>query len=189
MTRTSFIGAAVAAGLAAATALAHGSVPESAQESGRALAQGGAEESASVWADVAFLQGAWRGGDGFVFEEIWSAPAGGVMTGMARGYDAQALRVLEYIIIAETGDGLEMRFKHFNADYSTWEDGGPVTLRLTEARAEDVTFSADPPSETVSSVRYWKPAPDRLQADVVVVEDGEEGGFSLSFVKSSVATD
>ena len=135
--------------------------------------------------DVAFLTGAWRGGDNFIFEETWSSPAGGVMTGMARGHEDGTLRVLEYIVIAEEPDGVVMRFKHFNADYSTWEkDGALVVLPMVSAKQNDVTFSADPPSETVKSIRYWMPDETTLQADVVVVEDGEEGGFSLVFSKS-----
>ena len=135
--------------------------------------------------DVAFLAGAWRGGEDFIFEETWSSPAGGVMTGMARGHQAGALRVLEYIVIAEEADGVVMRFKHFNADYSTWEeDGALVVLPLVSAKKNDVTFSADPPSETVKSIRYWMPDATTLQADVVLVEDGEEGGFSLVFSRS-----
>lgn len=139
-------------------------------------------ETPPAFKDVAFLEGEWRGGEGFVFEEVWTAPAGGVMTGMARGVDNGDLRVLEYIIIAATEDGLVMRFKHFNADYSTWEqDNDPVVLKLTDAEPNDVTFAADPPSNTVRAIRYWKPTDDTLQADIVLVEDGEEGGFSLLF--------
>ncbi|MEM9495460.1 MAG: DUF6265 family protein [Pseudomonadota bacterium] len=151
---------------------------------GCASAEGPAKPSAAATptlADVAFLQGAWRGGDEFVFAEIWSPPMGGVMTGMALGAAREDLKVLEYIIISETEDGLVMQFKHFNADYSTWEENGPVTLRLTETGANDVTFSADPPSETVKSIRYFTPSDGALQADIVLLEDGEEGGFSLSF--------
>ena len=132
--------------------------------------------------DLQFLTGDWRGGEGFVFEETWSPPRARVMTGMARGSTDDALRVLEYIVIAEEADGIVMRFKHFNADYSTWEDEGEmVTLYLTEVKDKDVTFSADPPSLTVSAIRYWMPDSDTLQADISQVEDGEPGGFSLTF--------
>ena len=136
----------------------------------------------AVLTDMAFLAGHWRGEEGLVFEEIWSAPEGGVMTGMARGVADGQLRVLEYIVVAEEEGGLVMRFKHFNADYSTWEeDGAVIELWLTEKDENDVTFSADPPSQTVKSVRYWKPAEDRLQADVVLVHENGEDGFTLKF--------
>jgi hypothetical protein len=144
-----------------------------------------AEERKFSFDDMAFLEGHWRGGEDFTFEETWRAAEGGVMTAMARGVSygdsGGQLRVLEYILVSEEETGLVMRFKHYNANFTTWEKEGPTTLVLTAAGENDVTFTADPPSETVKSVRYWMPSADMLQADVVLVEDGEENGFSLSF--------
>ena len=132
--------------------------------------------------DLKFLEGSWRGGDEFVFEETWTVPAGGVMTAMARGVASGALRVLEYIVVSEEDGAVIMRFKHFNADFSSWEDNEPpVTLTLTAANGTDVTFTADLPSHTVTSIRYWMPDADTLQADITQIENGEEGGFSLVF--------
>ncbi|WDI32578.1 DUF6265 family protein [Hyphococcus flavus] len=139
-----------------------------------------AEENYSL-DDLAFLTGAWRGGEGFVFEEIWSHAEGGVMTGMARGVASGELRVLEYIVVSEEDAGVIMRFKHYNADFTTWEDDEPIMLALTSASDQDATFTADPPSQDVKSIRYWMPDADTLQAEVVLVEDGEEGGFTLTF--------
>jgi len=132
--------------------------------------------------DLGYLEGHWRGGDDFVFEEIWSAPEGGVMTAMARGVSDDTVRVLEYIVVAEENGALVMRFKHFNADYSSWEDGeAPLTLTLTAFSAGDATFTADPPTHSVKSIRYWTPDDDTLQVDVAQIENGEEGGFTLVF--------
>ena len=138
-------------------------------------------ETAHSLDELAFLEGHWRGGEDFIFEETWSSAEGGVMTAMARGVSSGELKVLEYIVTAQEGDAVIMRFKHFRHDYSTWEDGGPVVLTLTASAENDVTFTADPPSETVKSVRYWMTDADTLQADIVLIEDGEEGGFSLTF--------
>ncbi len=132
--------------------------------------------------DLGFLEGHWRGGDDFVFEEIWSAPEGGVMTAMARGVSSGEVRVLEYIVLAEENGALIMRFKHFNADYSHWDgEDEPLTLTLTDIDGADATFTADPPTHTVKSIRYWMPDSDTLQVDVAQIEDGEEGGFALVF--------
>ncbi len=132
--------------------------------------------------DLRFLEGHWRGGEGFVFEEIWSAPEGGVMTGMARGVASGELRFLEYILITDEDGALVMRFKHFNADYSNWEgEDEPLTLTLTEIDGADATFTADPPTHTVKSIRYWTSGDDMLQVDVAQIENGEEGGFTLLF--------
>ncbi len=146
-----------------------------------ALSAAAAQSRTFTFADLAFLEGHWRGGEEFKFEETWRAAEGGVMTAMARGVSNGELRVLEYIVVSEEDAGLVMRFKHYNADFTTWEQDGPVTMLLTDAGEHDVTFTADPPSESVKSVRYWMPAANSLQADVVLVENGEESSFSLSF--------
>ena len=86
--------------------------------------------------------------------------------------------------IPEEAGSLVMRFKHYNGDFSTWEkDQGPVTLTLTKSAENDVTFTADPPSHTVQSIRYWMPDAQTLQADIEQVEDGKKGGFSLTFAR------
>lgn len=135
--------------------------------------------------DLTFLEGRWRGGDeNFTFEEIWSAPEGGVMTAMARGVAGGELRVLEYIVVSEEAASLVMRFKHFNADYSVWDgEDEPLTLTLSDIDGTDVTFISDPPTHTVKSIRYWMPDTETLRVDVAQIEDGEEGGFSLVFTR------
>lgn len=134
--------------------------------------------------DLAFLEGHWRGGsDGFVFEEIWSSPEGGVMTAMARGISGETVRVLEYVVISEENGQLVMRFKHFNTDYSVWtgEENAPLELTLKTLDGTDAVFTADPPTHSVASIRYWKPSDKTLQVDVKQIENGEPGGFSLLF--------
>jgi len=143
-----------------------------------------AAETAYSLDDLAFLEGHWRGGEDFIFEETWNSAEGGVMTGMARGVSSGELKVLEYIVASQEEDAVVMRFKHFRRDFSTWEDGGPIVLTLSDAKENDVTFSADPPSETVKSIRYFMTGENTLQADIVLVEDGEEGGFSLVFERA-----
>lgn len=135
--------------------------------------------------DVAFLEGEWRGEmDGLHFEEIWSSPAAGVMTGMMRGHKNGAVGVLEYAIVEEKDGAVLMRFKHFRPDYTTWEVDGPVILRLTQSREGDVLFRNDDPQAEVQSVRYLSPSKGVLRADVALIADGKPGGFSLTFEKA-----
>lgn len=130
--------------------------------------------------DLAFLEGHWRGGgDGFTFEETWHGAEAGVMTGMARGISDGEIRVLEYVIISEDADGLVLRYKHYTPDYSTWEQDGPIVLPLTAAGENDVTFSADPPSQSVKSIRFRMTDADTLQADVGLIQDGEKSGLTI----------
>lgn len=135
--------------------------------------------------DAAFLEGHWRGAqDGLSFEEVWFAPEGDVMTGMARGVNKGRLAVLEYVIIADMNIGTYMRFQHFNADYTSPEmNDGAITLRLVEAKDGDILFRNEDPKEEVQSIRYFLTAENTLQADIALLQDGEPGGFSLTFEK------
>ena len=152
--------------------------------SGTASAQQSAAAEPAL-SDLAFLEGRWRGGDeGFVFEETWNSAEGGVMTGMARGVRGGELAVLEYIVVSEEEDGVFMRFKHFRADYSTWEDDEPLTLRFTQAKEGDVIFHSDDPQSEVQTIRYFLTGDDGMQADVALMENGEPGGFSLTFTRA-----
>lgn len=139
--------------------------------------------AAQSLSDLAFLEGSWRGGDGgaFVFEETWFPPAAGVMTGMARGYRGETLSVLEYIVVAEEAAGVVKRFKHYRADFSTWESDGPLTLRLVEAKPGDVLFRNVDPQAEVQTIRYVLGGDGALTAEIGLVRDGAPGGFTLVF--------
>ena len=135
-------------------------------------------------ADLAFLEGHWRGGDdSFVFEESWLPAEGGVMTGMARGVGDGALRVLEYIVVSEEDGGVFMRFHHYKADMSTWEEE-PIVLRLEKTGDGMAEFRADE-TDTVPLIRYFVTEDGGLQADVETYEDGERDSFSLTFSRVS----
>ncbi|MEL7490187.1 MAG: DUF6265 family protein [Pseudomonadota bacterium] len=137
---------------------------------------------------LSFLEGGWRGGDdNFVFEEVWSSADGGVMTAMARGVRDGALVVLEYIVIEETEGAPIMRFKHFNADYSVWEgeEEQAIVLQLTEIDENHAVFSAPTSDGDVRAITYGLDDDGRMTVDVVLLENGEKGGFSLVFEKVS----
>lgn len=135
--------------------------------------------------DFAFMEGTWRGdNDGLHFEEIWSSPAAGVMAGMARGHRDGRIAVLEYILVTEEAEGVFMRFKHFNTDYSTWETDGAIELRFVAAKDGDALFRNDDPDAEVQAVRYRLTGEGEMEAAVELYEDGERGGFKLSFRKA-----
>lgn len=138
-----------------------------------------------VLSDLAFLEGDWRGeSDGLHFDETWSSPTAGVMTGMARGYREGQVSVLEYIVVEEKDGAVLMRFMHFRPDYTTWETEGPVVLRLTQAKRDDALFQNDNPKAEVQSVRYLLQSDGALRADIALLADGKPGGFSLTFDKA-----
>lgn len=73
--------------------------------------------------DFAFLTGAWSGtGFGGISEEIWMPPGGGRMFGIFKQSTEEELVFTEFMEISETEEGWVLRLKHFNPDFSGWEE-------------------------------------------------------------------
>lgn len=81
---------------------------------------------------LAWMSGHWRGtSDGWQMEEVWLAPAGGVMLGMHRDTNG-AKTSFEFIRIAETAEGIV---------YFAQPSGKPATpFTLTEVTASRAVF-------------------------------------------------
>ena len=132
--------------------------------------------------DVAFIAGHWEGElFGGHAEEAWLAPAGGTMLGAFRlvtdgENGAQRTTVIEYLMFTETTEGVVFRFKHFRTDYTTWEDGEPLTFDLVEASEHLAVFASDVQAQ-----------PDRMtfriddEGHLRVLVEGEEDGERDSF--------
>lgn len=118
---------------------------------------------AATLADLAFLNGSWtsdRGG--FVIEEQWTDAQGGVVVGMSRGVQHGAVRFLRFAVVEQDGDAIIMRFKRYNADYSSWENGSPSVMRLVVSDGSQAVFAATDPASDVQRITY------RLRADSAV---------------------
>ena len=73
--------------------------------------------------DVAWLAGSWTGEVfGSRFEEVWSQPSAGTMMGMYKVLGEDGVSFYELEMIVEVEGSLEMRVKHFSADFTAWEE-------------------------------------------------------------------
>ena len=73
--------------------------------------------------DVAWLSGHWRGkGLGGTIEEFWSPPQGGTMVGTFKLMKADTVSMYELCAIVEENDRIAMWVKHFNPDFTGWEE-------------------------------------------------------------------
>ncbi|MEO1136468.1 MAG: DUF6265 family protein [Pseudomonadota bacterium] len=108
----------------------------------RKLPLGEASPAASI-EDVAWLAGHWRGeGLGGQSEEIMAPPLGRQMTGMFRQTNSDgALMFYEFYHIAEQDGSLILRIKHFNPDFTGWEEKDEsVEFVLVAIEGETVYF-------------------------------------------------
>jgi hypothetical protein len=116
-------------------------------------AQGGDDVSALAW-----LTGHWRGGqDGLEMEEVWTAPAGGMLLGLHRDVKGGRSVSWEFLRIEQTQDG---------PVYLASPRGRPATpFKLVESGERRAVF-ANPQHDFPQRILYWIEADGALHARV-----------------------
>jgi Domain of unknown function (DUF6265) len=142
---------------------------------------------AATLADLTFLKGNWISDrQGFVIEESWTDAQAGVVLGMSRGVQNGAVRFLRFAVVEHVGDTVVMRFKRYNADYSSWEINGPSVMRLVKADHTEAVFEATDPNSDVSRIAYR--ARDDGAVDVVANRKDENGPYLVEFTLRRTAS-
>lgn len=81
--------------------------------------------SAATIEDASWLAGRWVGtGLGGTVEETWAPAAGGQMVGHFQMVKGGKPQFYEILLLDSTPAGLRLRVKHFNPDFTAWEDKG-----------------------------------------------------------------
>jgi len=153
---------------------------------GGAATRPAAREAAGVSIDAAAsLAGAWRAeANGWVYEEMWMAPAHGQMTGALRAFDAEGkVRMLELLTIREIEGGLEYSLRHFDAEMTPWgsEVTGPMVLRSGESGPLD--FTPHKGGETLSGITLDTSEAGRMRATVAFKADTGRAPLVLEFAR------
>jgi hypothetical protein len=92
--------------------------------------------------DAAWLAGRWVGeGFGGQMEEAWAPPVGGQMIGHFRYWREGQPQFYEFLIMEVADGGLRMRLKHFNPDFTTWEEREQwTTFEPVSVGADGIVF-------------------------------------------------
>ena len=123
---------------------------------------------------IAWLAGSWVGeGFGGSVEETWNTPTGGTMIGTFKLSHGGEPSLYEVELIAEEEGSLVWKVKHFNADFSGWED-----------KAEFVSF---PLVKITDDAAYFdgltlaRDGEDGLKMFLTMTHEGQVGEESLTF--------
>lgn len=112
----------------------------------------GADKQAKL-SDFAWMEGKWQGQLGEALaEESFTAPKAGAILNMFRLTKDGNLLIYETCLLMETPEGLELRFRHFNAKLEAMEAEQPTILKLVKydgARAEFENFVHTAPKRTI----------------------------------------
>lgn len=92
----------------------------------------GEERPAATIEDASWLVGSWAGtAFGQNFEEVWNPPSAGSMIGLFKLYGDDGVAFYELLQLSVEDDTLSLKVKHFNADFTAWEDKADfVNFRL-----------------------------------------------------------
>ena len=93
--------------------------------------------------DVSWLVGNWSGeAFGSTFEEGWNPPSAGSMIGFFKLMDGDDVVFYELLLLVEEEGSLSLKVKHFNADFTAWEDKADyVTFRYIKSGDDAIHFS------------------------------------------------
>ncbi len=136
--------------------------------------------------DLAWIQGHW--GTKFgpnELHEIWSPPGGECMMASFRWIKGGKVWMYELLTIAEDGDGIVFRFKHFSRELHGWEEKDEVlTLVLVELN-ENLAVFESPGDGKPSRMVFRKESPTQLTVRVGGDGEGGAGVLELKYKKES----
>lgn len=103
--------------------------------------------AAPTIADASWLAGRWVGdGLGGTVEESWAPAAGGQMVGYFQLVTGGKPAFYEILLLDAQPTGLRLRVKHFNPDFTAWEEKGewhsfePVAAEPDLLKFKGLTF-------------------------------------------------
>jgi hypothetical protein len=93
--------------------------------------------------DVAWLVGSWSGeAFGNTFEQVWNPPSAGSMIGFFKLLSGDEVVFYELLLLVEEQGSLSLKVKHFNADFTAWENKEDyVTFQFVKAEQDVLHFS------------------------------------------------
>ena len=128
------------------------------------------------------ITGNWRGTIGNdTVEEVWSEPLANTMMGMFRWISENKIRFFELILIDVSTGKITIKIKHFNADFTGWEEkDGFVPYELVDLTNTKVTFGSSSPSEQGRLI-YERKDKSKLVINLEM-KDGRDLVFNLDLL-------
>lgn len=92
--------------------------------------------------DASWLVGSWTGtAFGQRFETVWNPPSAGTMVGLFKLFGDEGVSFYEILLLSVEEGTLSLKVKHFNADFSAWEDKADYhNFRLVRKEADALHF-------------------------------------------------
>jgi len=143
----------------------------------------GEQAPAATVADAAWLAGSWTGtAFGSQFEEAWSEPSAGSMVGYFKLFsEDEGVKFYELMLLAVDDGTLSLRVKHFNADFTAWEDKAEfVNFKLVKLEPDALHFAG---------LSFYRRDDNHIDAYIVMRNGDEISEHELKYVRSGIGLD
>lgn len=102
----------------------------------------GEERPSATLEDAGWLTGSWSGtAFGQRFEEVWNPPSADSMIGLFKLMSDDGVTMYELMLLTVEDGTLSLKVKHFNADFTAWEEKPDfVNFRLVMKERDALHF-------------------------------------------------
>ena len=111
--------------------------------------------------EVSWMVGNWSGeAFGASFESHWNPASAGSMVGFFKLFDGDQVSFYELLLLVEEEDSLSLKVKHFNPDFTAWEDKEDyIDFRYVMSDDNAVHFSG---------LSFYRLGPDRIDGYIAL---------------------
>lgn len=141
------------------------------------LAEGEVRPNATL-EDAAWLAGSWKGtAFGSQFEEHWNPPSAGSMVGLFKLFNDEGVSFYEILLITVEEGSLSLKVKHFNADFTAWEEKGDyIDFRLVKKEEDALHFGG---------ISFYRRDENNIDGYIVMKSDGKVAEHHLKYERVS----
>jgi hypothetical protein len=135
--------------------------------------------------ELAWLAGHWRDETATdLSEEVWTAASGDTMLGMWRWVSKGQARVIELLMMRQEGDGVVLRFRHFDGTLVAWEEkNAPFVLALRRHGPGQAVFEGKSDKGGLLRLSYTREG----DALVAILEKDDQKPQVFRFRRAAVA--
>lgn len=126
----------------------------------------GEDRPSATLEDASWLAGSWTGtAFGQRFEQVWNPPSAGSMIGLFKLIGDEGVSFYEILMLSVEKGTLSLKVKHFNADFTAWEDKADyVNFRLVKLEDNALHFGG---------LSFYQNGDDAIDG-YIVMRDGDE---------------
>jgi len=139
------------------------------------LSEGESPPSATL-EEASWLAGSWTGtAFGQQFEEVWNPPSAGSMVGLFKLMGEDGVNMYEIMLMTVDDGRLSLKVKHFNPDFTAWEEKEDfVNFKLVKKEPDALHFAG---------ISFYRRDDNHIDAYIVMREQDNITEHELKYTR------